>query len=248
MSVFPRDLESTNEKINISLSKFLFLENKVKMYELNKIITTGYITRDWLISKGNIPANIISVGVSLRNANFQYLEKKIENHKKIKLFFPFSSSYNEIYDTIHFLKKIHDLSLFEYRFRFHPDFPLNKLSKKARNWIKKNNIYVSKSNLLDDFKWTDITCYVSSSIAIESLRNNVPIIHLDLDMLESDPLLNQTIPLRWNVESDKEFIETISFIAKIDKFDRKERYSKSKKIVDQYLIDRSNLNLKVFLD
>ena len=73
----------------------------------NKIITTGYITRDWLISKGNIPANIISVGVSLRNANFQYLEKKIENHKKIKLFFPFSSSYNEIYDTIHFLK-IHD--------------------------------------------------------------------------------------------------------------------------------------------
>ena len=79
------------------------------------------------------------------------------------------------------------------------------------------------------------------------MRNNVPIIHLDLDMLESDPLLNQTIPLRWNVESDKEFIETISFIAKIDKFDRKERYSKSK-IVDQYLIDRSNLNLKVFLD
>ena len=41
---------------------------------------------------------------------------------------------------------------------------------------------------------------------------------------------------------------SISFIAKIDKFDRKERYSKSKKIVDQYLIDRSNLNLKVFLD
>ena len=49
----------------------------------NKIITTGYITRDWLISKGNIPANIISVGVSLRNANFQYLEKKIENHKRL---------------------------------------------------------------------------------------------------------------------------------------------------------------------
>ena len=69
----------------------------------NKIITTGYITRDWLISK-NIPKHV-SVGKSSRNANFQYLEKKIENHNKIKLFFPFSSSYNEIYDTIHFLKK-----------------------------------------------------------------------------------------------------------------------------------------------
>ena len=56
------------------------------------------------------------------------------------------------------------------------------------------------------------------------------------------------MPLKWQIETQNEFIETISFIAKIDKFDRKERYSKSKKIIDQYLIDRSKLNLEVFID
>ena len=78
--------------------------------------------------------------------------------------------------------------------------------------------------------------------------NNVPVIRLNIDTFDSDPLLDQDIPLKWQIETQNEFIETISFIAKIDKFDRKERYSKSKKIIDQYLIDRSKLNLEVFID
>ena len=78
--------------------------------------------------------------------------------------------------------------------------------------------------------------------------NNVPVIRLNIDTFESDPLLDQDMPLKWQIETQNEFIETISFIAKIDKFDRKERYSKSKKIIDQYLIDRSKLNLEVFID
>ena len=60
--------------------------------------------------------------------------------------------------------------------------------------------------------------------------NNVPVIRLNIDTFESDPLLDQDMPLKWQIETQNEFIETISFIAKIDKFDRKERYSKSKKL------------------
>ena len=214
----------------------------------NKIITTGHITKDWLVTKGNIPSDKISVGVSLRNSSFHYLEKKIESKNKVKLLFPFSSSHKETYNTINFLSKINNLSSLELKFRFHPDFPLNKLSKQARSWLEVNKIILSDSNLLDDFKWADITCYISSSLAIESLMNNVPVIRLNIDTFDSDPLLDQDIPLKWQIETQNEFIETISFIAKIDKFDRKERYSKSKKIIDQYLIDRSKLNLEVFID
>ena len=44
--------------------------------------------------------------------------------------------------------------------------------------------------------------------------NNVPVIRLNIDTFESDPLLDQDMPLKWQIETQNEFIETISFITK----------------------------------
>lgn len=212
----------------------------------DKIVTTGTVTKNWLINKGNFPKEIINVGVSLRNTNSKCLDKKLIKDN-FKLLFAFSSSYNEVYKTINFLNKIKSLKTLSIRFRFHPDFPFSGLSQKSKQWLKTNQVDTLQNKLIEDFQWSDATCYISSSVAIESILHNVPVIQMKIDTLDCDPLLGEDLPLKWNANNQKDFFEIISIISKIDNLDQKEKYLKSKKFIDKYFISKKLLNVKTFM-
>ena len=45
------------------------------------------------------------------------------------------------------------------------NFPLERLGMKYQSWINSNINLVEKSTLNEDLKWTDITIYISSTVA-----------------------------------------------------------------------------------
>jgi len=214
----------------------------------SKIVTIGYITKEWLIKTGKFPENKIYSGVYLRNASYKYLKKDFDLTNKTKILFSFSSSYKEISQVINFLDNVEALSKMNIKFRFHPDFPYKRLDEKIKKWINNNKILISNHTVLDDLKWSDISCYVSSSLAIDSILHNVPVILIDVDHYDSDPLMRTNLPLKWTINDPKEFYVTITKILKIDIFERKKSYYKSKEFIDRYLVNKQNLDLNVFLE
>jgi hypothetical protein len=76
----------------------------------------------------------------------------------------------------------------------------------------------------------------------------VPVILIDVDHYDSDPLMRKNLPLKWTINDPKEFYVTITKILKIDIFERKKSYYKSKEFIDRYLVNKQNLDLNVFLE
>lgn len=213
-----------------------------------KIITVGEVTRNWLIQEGGFPENIVHSGVYLRKSKFQYLNKETINLNKIKLLFSFSSSFEEIINTINFTDKNIKKDKFLIKYRFHPDFPVTGLSLLYQNWIKENNILISTEESLKDLIWADIVCYSSSSFSIDSILHNVPVIHLNIDKYNSDPLMNKKVDLKWSVNFSNEFYPSILEISKINKFEKKKRYKNSKRLLDRYFTDKNKINLNLFIE
>ena len=123
-----------------------------------------------------------------------------------------------------------------------------EFTQETLNWIKENNILISKEESLEDLIWADIVCYSSSSFSIDSILHNVPVIHLDIDKYNSDPLMNKKVDLKWSVNFSNEFYPSILEISKINKFEKKKRYKNSKRLLDRYFTDKNKINLNLFIE
>jgi len=211
------------------------------------IVTIGEVTKNWLIENGKIPKEKIKTGVYLRGVK-RLKQKKYFSSKNPSLLFVFSSSYDEIIRTIKFLKSgIQHLEIYKLTFRFHPDFPFNKLDKKYKDWINQNKILISKKDLQEELQFCDILIYLSSSIAIEALSYNIPIIKLDINPYDSDPLLNKKLELKRNAKNIIDLVNSIKEFSELKGLDNEKYFKDSIDYVNNYTIDKSNLNIKVFL-
>lgn len=213
----------------------------------DKIVTLGNITKNWLIRKGNIPENKIKTGVYLRGIN-KIKKKKSLSEKKTKLLFVFSSSFTEIKNTVDFIKNdIKHLDKFKKKFRFHSDFPFSKLNQDYKNWINLNIDSISNKNLIDELEWCDILIYISSSVAIEAISSKIPVINLDIDYYNSDPLLNKKLGLKRVVSNIEEFKFAIKEFSLLSESSKNKYFNNSMKYINQYVINKSKLNVKTFL-
>ncbi len=213
----------------------------------DKIITLGGITEKWLTEKGNFPMNKVSQGVALRSfSRDKYLMKKSFKPDSAKLLFVFSSGLNEIIRTVDFLKGISNSHRFIYKFKFHVNFPIDLLGQEIQDWIHKKVHFISNETLINEFEWADIMVYISSTAVLESLICNLPVIRLDIDKFNSNPLLNQKPPLFREVKSHKDFIQTISEISYLSDNEKKSMALKSKKFAELYMVPKENFNLEMF--
>jgi hypothetical protein len=214
----------------------------------DKVITVGEVTQQWLINTGNFPENKIQMGFSLRH-NLEIKFKKISfEATKAKLLFVFSSGYSEISKSISFLKPIvNQQPGIVYKFRNHINFPFNNLMKSDQNWIDK---YVEKgpcNSLLADIEWADIVVYISSTVALEALFCGLPLIRLDLDPLNSDPLLVDLVPNRWICNNGMVFFDSIYQISMLSLDDRLELQEQACFFVEKYLKKPEIEDFKLFL-
>ena len=264
--IYPFENKSLEKLINIGLSdkiktvgyqhssltprhfSFVMNDDEINITPLpHKVITLGEITKRWLIKKCNFPSNKVIKGVALRQSKINPIFKKTFSSKKAKLLFVFSSSTYEITKSIEVLKNISIKYNFKYRFRFHINFPIERLSMKHQRWIKSNTNVAEKNTLIEDLKWTDITIYISSTVALESLFCGIPVIRLDIDKYNSDPLLNEKIPFKWNANSARDLINSIYEISYLSDKERNERSLKGQNFASSYMIPDKFLKTEIFL-
>jgi hypothetical protein len=214
----------------------------------DKIITVGEVTQQWLIKTGNFPENKIQVGFSLRHNLDTKFEKKSFEAKKAKLLFAFSSGYSEISKVITFLKPIvEQQSEIIIRFRNHINFPFNQLDQSDKNWIDLHVEKVPRNILLKDIEWADVVVYISSSVVLEALFCGVPAIWLNIDILNSDPLLIKHIPYRWECLRSNDFFVKLQEIANLNDLERLDFQKMSSVYVNRYLKKERLDNYKLFL-
>ena len=227
---------------------FQLLKDELNVNPLpDRIVTLGEVTRKWIIDKGNISPTKIDQGVALRTNLLSIKKVDSLNINNIKLLFVFSSSIDEVILCINFLKKVLPKKNIVFRFRFHIHFPFSKLKSDQKNWVIQNVELISENALQEDLNWTNITLYISSSVALESLLVGIPIIWLDIDKLNSNPLLYHNVQNSWRVKSSKELIDIIYEIFYLSRKEKRQKAIKGKEFAESYMIPKKFLTTKTFL-
>ncbi|MDP1674347.1 MAG: hypothetical protein Q8L65_14715, partial [Burkholderiales bacterium] len=156
----------------------------------DRIVTVGSITRDYLEESGNYPAGRLVAGCALRQAWTAPLPSRplAAGHPRILL--ALSSSIRELVSAVEFMREVKTrLPGVEIGVRPHLNFPLTILSPELRDWVRTHATDFSGSLLQDNLAWADVTAYVSSTVALESLMLGRPVIYLAIDPDTPDPLL-----------------------------------------------------------
>ena len=228
---------------------FLMGKEEIKVTPIpDKIITSGAVTKDWLINNGNFPGKRVFVGCSLRYKH-NYIEKSNSfNAKSAKLFLALSSSKEELFNGVRFLMELKNLNpSLILRLRTHISFPLELLPSEMFNWVNKNIEIRQETLLNENFEWADITLYVSSTVAVESLMYGVPVIHLDLDKLNSDPLLSE-VSNRWFASNTLDCNKVINEIANLTITQKNHLSKGAVGYINSYFKPQNNVSYKLFLN
>jgi len=184
------------------------------------IFTIGAVTKNWLIEVGGFPEEKIKMGYALRQSTPFCLKMKDFSSKPIKVLLVLSSSLYELMRGVSFIKRMLEISPeLDLGIRAHPDFPLSRLPKDLLTWVKRNVKDLSGKSMHVNFEWAHVVLYISSTVAIEALLNEIPVIRLNIDTLSADPLLGSP-SYRWFASAPQECIHTIGEIFKISEKDR----------------------------
>ena len=223
-------------KINSSIKTIGYqhssISNRHFNYQLNsleikttplpdKVITLGPITTDWLIKRGRFPSDILISGCSLRHIQQRRLTKRVFFATSPRLLLVISSTVQELVSGTTFLKELLRLSpKIEVAVRTHHTLPLSMLPNRLYRWVSQSVNNLSGTDLANNFIWSDIILYISSTVALEALSCGIPLIRLNLDTLDSDPVLGY-VSNRWEVEKPEECLKVIKFIAELP-YEKKE--------------------------
>jgi len=201
----------------------------------DKIITVGDITANWLRNRGNFPPDRVVTGFSLRQTFIDGKHAKARFTGAPNILFALSSSKYELYRTVLFMQDIkNQLPQWNLGIRCHPNFPLTTLDQKLQNWILEETSVFAGTTLASNLEWADILAYISSTVALESLLAKVPVIRLDLEALNSDPLLNPPA-LSWECSGIEGFISAVTEIQEMNTNEREKRVIAAKNYVHSYL-------------
>ena len=228
---------------------FLMGKEEIKVTPIpDKIITSGAVTKDWLINNGNFPGKRIIVGCSLRYKH-NYIDKSNSfEAESAKLFLALSSSKEELYNGVRFLRELKNLyPRLILRLRTHINFPLDLLPSEMFNWVNKNIEIRQETSLNENFEWADITLYVSSTVAVESLMYGVPVIHLDIDKLNSDPLLSE-VSNKWFASNIHDCNKVVTEIANLTIAEKNYLSKGAVSYINSYFKPQDNVSYKLFLN
>jgi hypothetical protein len=215
----------------------------------DKIITAGEVTRRYLEQHGNYPMGIFVTGCALRQTWRDPLNYVPIGPRKIRVLLALSSSRLELVQSIQFFRRLSGLTTeFELGIRPHPEFPLSKLPAVLQAWIKRNAKDFSGTDLLENIAWCDVTAYVSSTVALESLMAGKPVINFRVeDVINPDPILGD-IPFGWRVKGVDDFAGALSALSGIPDSEYKSRIQHARKYLGEYLCPVSPECIRKFLE
>jgi hypothetical protein len=214
----------------------------------DRVVTLGPTTKAWLSSQGGFPSEFLIAGCSLRHNNREQLFKGAFSAKSAKLLLVTSSSKQELIAGISFLQELlQSSSQLQLAVRPHHNFPMTVTPKEHQQWIYKHAIDCSGTGLPDNFSWADIILYVSSTVALESLQCGIPVIRLNLDILDSDPVIGNA-PYWWDVNTPAECLDVIALISDLSSENKKVLIKNAQEFIYDYMKPPSFESLSVFMN
>ncbi len=182
----------------------------------DRIVTVGNVTRSYLENFGNYPAGMLVTGCALRQIWEAPLPRKPLASERPKVLLSLSSSVGELISALEFMRQVKErLPGLELGVRPHINFPLQTLPSALQEWVKRSAIDLTGTKLRANLAWADITAYVSSTVALESLMMGVPVIYLRIDPSNPDPLLGN-VRFRWCAGNVDEFLAALSSLAALE--------------------------------
>jgi hypothetical protein len=176
----------------------------------DRIVTVGGITRDYLENFGNYPEGMLVTGCALRQPWESPFLQKAFAPEQPKVLLALSSSAGELISTLEFMRQVKArLPGLELGVRPHINFPLQILPATLREWVKHSAIDLTGTSLRENLAWADVTAYISSTVALESLMAGRPVIYLQIDPGDPDPLLGNA-RFRWSASNTDEFLRALS--------------------------------------
>ncbi len=131
--------------------------------------------------------------------------------------------------------------------RCHPNFPSSLLDEQDRSWLKTSITEFTGSALAGNLEWADVLGYVSSTVALEALASGLPVIRLDIEALNPDPLLEPP-PFFGECLTVEEFINAVEKFRALDREARTEAVNEARSYVRSYLKPYNDDVIKEFVN
>jgi hypothetical protein len=214
-----------------------------------RIVTVGSVTRDYLEAHGNYPPGIFRTGCALRQKREEPVPPSPAAGGKPRVLLALSSSTAELIRSVQFLKSARELTDgFELGIRPHPEFPLSRLPGALAEWVRGHALDMSATPLAENIAWCNVTAYVSSTVALETLMAGKPVVNIHiLEVLPSDPVLG-TAPFHWHARTPSEFARTLEEIAVLQPSDYDRGSAGARAYIQDYLRPVSDDCLAALLD
>jgi len=212
----------------------------------DKIITVGKITKDYLEKFGNYPSGILTIGGALRQIWSERLPQ--QNTKNLRVLLALSSSKDELIQSIKFFKEVMKyIPNLELGIRPHINFPFSLLPDALTIWMRGNVLDLSNTLLQDNLNWCNLTAYVSSTVALESLMRGKPAVNFSIgDIVSPDPLIGE-VPFHWAVSTPIEMADVLMEIHQMSMSYYEQGSLKAVTYVSNYLLPINDLSLKDFI-
>lgn len=212
----------------------------------DRIITVGEVTRHWLLEHG-FPESKVRPGCSLRH-KLDFSSNARKAGELPRILFALSSSRYELESTVAFMKTLKERrSDWELGLRCHPNFPSSLLDEHDRAWLKTGITEFTGSSLADNLEWADVLGYVSSTVALEALASGLPVIRLDIEALNPDPLLEPPPFFRECLTVEK-FINAVEEFRALDREARTAAVNVARSYVRSYLKPYNDDVVKEFVN
>lgn len=201
-----------------------------------RIVTVGTVTRDYLEAHGNYPPGLLRTGCALRQQRREAVPPAPAANTKPRVLLALSSSTTELTRSVQFLRSAAELGdSFELGIRPHPEFPLSRLPRALADWVRGHALDFSATALAENIAWCDVTAYVSSTVALETLMAGKPVVNIGiLEELPSDPVLGPA-PFHWRARTPSDFARTLKDIASLKPADRDRASAGARAYIHDYL-------------
>ena len=214
----------------------------------DRIITAGEITRQYLERHGNYPAEIFRTGCAMRQT---WLDAKPWNpvgDRPPRVLLALSSSRLELLQAVAFFLRLHEAGArFELGIRPHINFPLHLLPRNLRQWSAVHARDFSGTPLTDNIAWCDLTAYVSSTVALESLMAGKPAVNFRVaDTLDPDPVLGDPA-LHWRTDDADGFAKALDSIRALTADRQRELAADAAAYVRSYLTPPCDECIRLFM-
>jgi hypothetical protein len=215
----------------------LFVPGEARVTPLpDRIWTVGDVTRSFLENHGNYPAGLLETACALRQNTSPPAGAPGRMPGKLRILLALSSSRFELLRAAGFFRLLDSgTPNFELAIRPHPEFPLSLLPDELRAWVRAVARDLTGTALDANLDWCDLTAYVSSTVALETLLAGKPVVNISIgDPITPDPLLGDP-PFRWHASDPAEFERVLAQITSLAEGDFDARRRDAKAYAMRYL-------------